>query len=288
MPRSPLCALCIFIAVFVTPAVLLAQLPAPAINVDLPGDATMTMLWVEPGTFAMGSPPADAAIYQDEGPQHQVRISRGGYLGQFEITQGQWFSVMGTRPWEGQNFVEIGPDFAAVHLSWDDIQAFVAAINADAGTAAYRLPTEAEWEYVCRAGTDSKWSFGDDESQIGEYAWYRDNTWPREVFSHRIGLKKPNPWGFFDMHGNVWEWVADWYGPYAPETQTDPTGAEDGVFKVTRGGIYLSTPTGMRSAARDAGFSDFRDGGVGARIWLESPPPTAVIPRTWGQMKTAD
>ena len=133
------------------------------LTVDLPGGATMKFVRIEPGTFMMGS---------NEWPQqHQVTISKGFYLGKYEITQAQWQDVMGTTPWDGQRNVQNSPNHPAVYISWNDVQAFVHQLNQVAGDSLYRLPTEAEWEYACRAGTTTRWSFGDDESLVEDYAW---------------------------------------------------------------------------------------------------------------------
>jgi len=139
------------------------------IIVDLPGGATMAFVWIEPGTFTMGSPSSEPGRWDDEGPQHEVTISRGFYLGKFEVTQGQWQAVMGTRPWAGESYVRENPNHPAVYISWNDVQAFIQKWNEAAEDSLYRLPTEAEWEYACRAGSVTRWSFGDDESQLGYF-----------------------------------------------------------------------------------------------------------------------
>lgn len=180
--------------------------------------------------------------------------------------------------------MEEGADYPAIYLSWDDVQAFIVTLNEAEGAEVWRLPTEAEWEYACRAGTTTKWSFGDDVELIEDYAWYRSNTWPREVFAHKVGSKLPNPWGLYDVHGNVWEWVQDWYRGYPAESQVDPQGEVEGVFRVARGGIYLSKPGGQRCAARDAGYAYYQDGGVGARLWYNAVS-TAISPGGWGAIK---
>ena len=167
-------------------------------------------VWIEPGTFLMGA--ADLGF-----TEHEVTISRGFYLGKYEITQGQWESVMGSNPsYFG------GSNRPVEQVSWNDVQEFIGRLNEAAGEEVYRLPTEAEWEYACRAGTTTRWSFGDDEGQLGEYAWYTGNNSP--YGTKEVGTKRPNPWGLYDMHGNVWEWCQDWYGSYTSDSQIDPAG----------------------------------------------------------------
>ena len=197
------------------------------------------MVWIEPGTFQMGSPSSEQGRDRDEGPVHEVTISQGFYLGKYEVTQWQWESIMGTRPWQSKNNVRSGSDYPAVYVSWEDAQEFIRRLNTSLGRNVYRLPTEAEWEYACRAGTTTRWSFGDDESQLGHYAWYYDNAWDvGERYGHSVGTKRANPWGLYDMHGNVWEWVQDRYdgGYYRSSPSVDPAGPSLGSYRVMRGG----------------------------------------------------
>lgn len=133
---------------------------------SLPNGAKMSFVWLEPGVFQMGSPASEEGRWDDEGPVHEVEISAGFWLSKYEVTQEQWESVMGTSPWSGQDFVESSPSHPAVYISWDDVQRFIAKINDAAGEELYRLPSEAKWEYACRAGSTTRFSFGDDESQL--------------------------------------------------------------------------------------------------------------------------
>ena len=228
----------------------------------LPGGASLEMVWIEPGTFQMGSPSSELGRFDDEGPVHSVTISKGFYLGKYEVTQRQWEAVMGTRPWEGRSYVRSGPDYPAVYVSWEDAQEFIGRLNASLGSNVYRLPTEAEWEYVCRAGTTTRWSFGDDESQLTHYAWYYGNTWDvGEGYAHSVGTKRPNPWGLYDMHGNVWEWVQDWYAAdyYSRSPSVDPRGPSTGSARVVRGGYFYSFARYLRSANRYGNSPSNRD-----------------------------
>ncbi|MSS70311.1 MAG: formylglycine-generating enzyme family protein [Candidatus Latescibacteria bacterium] len=235
----------------------------------LPGAAKLDMVRVDPGSFTMGSPGSEASRDPNESPQHQVTISKGFYLGKYEVTQGQWESVMKTRPWSGQANVVENPDHPAVYLSWGDAGEFIQKINAAEGAAVYRLPTEAEWEYACRAGSgaNSRWSFGDQESRLKDYAWYdADATSAGEDYAHRVGTKQPNPWGFYDLHGNVWEWAQDWYSDYTADSQTDPKGPASGSQRVLRGGSFNIGPPFVRSARRGLFSPTFRASYLGLRL----------------------
>ena len=243
------------------------QKSTKAITVNLPGGTTMEMVWIEPGKFTMGSPSSEVGRYDNEGPQREVTIKKGFYLGKYELTQGQWQKVMGTAPWVEKNYVSVPahPDNPAVFISWDDAQALLKKLNDAELGAGYRLPTEAEWEYAGRAGTTTRWSFGDDESRLKDYAWYGENTL-NEFYVHKVGTKLPNPWGLCDMHGNVFEWVQDWYALYAIGAQTDPTGPDSGSVHVYRGGNFYFSARIMRSAYRVNGGSSYREGDLGLRL----------------------
>ena len=233
----------------------------------LPGGASLEMIWIAPGTFMMGSPSSEAGRYDNEGPVHRVTISKGFYLGKYEVTQGQWESVMGTTPWRGEDYVRSGSDYPAVYVSWDDAQEFISRLNSAAGSEVYRLPTEAEWEYACRTGTTTRWSFGDDESQLMHYAWYRDNALDAgERYGHRVGTKRANPWGLYDMHGNVWEWVQDRYGGYSSSSVVDPSGPLTGSNRVFRSGSFDALARQVRSADRGGTSPRSRGYSIGFRL----------------------
>ncbi len=256
------------------------------IAVDLLGGTTMEMVWIEPGTFLMGSPDSDPGRWSTEGPQHEVTISQGFYLGKFEITQVQWEVVTGTAIWSDQRYVQSNLDHPAVYISWDDIQEFIGRLNESAGEALYRLPTEAEWEYACRAGTTTPWSFAGEESRLGDYAWYMANAWNAgEQYAHKVGTKRPNPWGLYDMHGNVWEWVQDWLGSYSSDSQIDPTGPAVSPFRVFRGGGFDNFSWDLRSTRRHGFAPSSRYSGIGARLLRMGPKLTSVPTKTWGQVK---
>lgn len=239
----------------------------------LPKGVQMESVWIEPGTFTRGSPSSESRREKDEGPQHEVTISRGFWLGKYEVTQEQWEAVLVTRPWAGWSCVQANPRCPAVCISWDDVQQLVGRLNVDAGPGVYRLPTEAEWEYACRAGTTTRWSFGEDERDLGDYAWYYGNAWNAELqYAQPVGTKLPNPWGLFDMHGNVWEWCQDAYASYPSAAVVDDPAVlgASGSYRVFRGGSFGSFARSTRSAFRRRGTPDDRYVGMGVRL-LRTP-----------------
>ena len=226
--------------------------PAPSEDklVEVPSDRTFTnslgmkFVLLPAGAFVMGSPPDEEGREDDE-KQHEVTISKPFYLQTTQVTQGQWKRIMNKNP---SNFKECGDDCPVDTVSWDDAQAFVSKLNKVEGEKKYRVPTEAEWEYACRAGSTTRFCFGDDEVKLGEYGWYRDNS---EGTTHPVGQKEPNAWGLYDMHGNVWEWCQDWYGAYPEGRVTDPKGPTSGDNRVMRGGSWYLSARYIRSALRD-------------------------------------
>ena len=204
-----------------------------------------------------------------------VRLTQPFELGICEVTQGQWKSVMGSGqpPWVGKNGVQIGDAIAASYVSWDEATEFCKKLTArerKSGTLKagkeYRLPTEAQWEYACRAGTETAFSFGDDPNQLGQYGWFDGNAKNGgQGFAHIIRQKRPNRWGLFDMHGNVWEWCSDWYGEKL-SGGTDPVGPNGGSFRVSRGGGWWSNPGLCRSAFRGYLVPSYRNNDVGFRV----------------------
>lgn len=234
-------------------------------TVMLPGNVPLHLVWISPGTFSCGSPTNEQNRNPDE-TLHQVTLTEGFWIGKFPITQRQWLSVMGTDsiPWNGLASVSDDPNSPALNLSWYDAQSFVIALNDLAKDGdPFRLPSEAEWEYSCRASTSSAFFWGNDQSYtlIGNYAWYVGNTSDvGESFAHAVGLKLPNSWCLYDTNGNVWEWVQDWYGSYPNTSVTNPTGAASGSDRVLRGGSWSGVPWYVRSAIRGhqlPGYSDY-------------------------------
>ena len=195
-------------------------------------------VWVPAGEFLMGSTSSEAN--DDERPVTQVRISRGYWLGKYEVTQGQWQAVMGSNP---SRFKDCGPNCPVETVSWNDAQGFIRRLNSRSGGTRYRLPTEAEWEYAARAGTG-----GDRYGNLDAIAWYDGNSGDR---THPVGRKAPNAWGLYDMLGNVWEWVEDWSGDYPGGSVTDPRGPRSGSDRGNRGGGWGSYAGGCRAPNRD-------------------------------------
>ena len=168
----------------------------------------LDMVWCPPGTFIMGSPHDEPGRFADE-EQIEVELTRGFWIARTQLTQKVWKEVMGNNP---SNFN--GEDRPVESVSWNDCQDFLKVLNESYPVEGFefRLPTEAQWEYACRAGTTTAFFFGDDPSQLGDYAWYAENSnWE----THPVAQKLPNPWGLYDMHGNVWERCQDLYGDYA-------------------------------------------------------------------------
>jgi len=202
----------------------------------------MILVPIPAGEFQMGSPDSDGVSYDDEKPLHHVQITKPFYLSVFEVTQEQYEKVMGENP-----SISKGKNKPVTSVSWNDAVEFCRKLSKKEGEK-YRLPTEAEWEYACRAGTTTPYSFGEDLSQLPQHAWYDENS---DSTTHLIGQKLPNPWGLYDMHGNVYEWCQDRYGEYGDKTIiSNPLGPEEGSHRVSRGGAFLYLPKFIRSAIR--------------------------------------
>jgi len=203
----------------------------------------MTFVYIKPGTFMMGSPLSELGRESNE-TQHQVTLTKGFYIQRTEVTQGQWRAVMGNNPSSNSN---CGDECPVEMVQWNNVQEFILRLNQKEGGESYRLPTEAEWEYACRAGTNTRFSFGDNDKQLNDYDWYDLNS-ARQT--HWVATKQPNAWGIYDMHGNVSEWCQDWYGPYPSGSVTDPAGPSSGLERVDRGGSAYHPVQECRSAFR--------------------------------------
>jgi len=234
--------------------------------------------WCPVGTFTMGSPSDELGRFERE-TQHRVTLSRGFWMLETEVAQEMWESVMGNNP---SNFK--GAKLPVEYVSWDDCQKFIEQLNSHlAGTpgapAGYKfsLPTEAQWEYACRAGTTTALNSGKDLTdegfacanldELGWYGWF-DRRDEKEMTTHAVGQKKPNAWGLYDMHGNVWEWCSDWYGDYPSGVVTDPTGTNKASIRVLRGGCWCDHAGFCRSAIRNGHAPSARYFFYGVRLSL--------------------
>jgi formylglycine-generating enzyme required for sulfatase activity len=213
----------------------------------------MKLILIPKGTFMMGSPEDEKERNEDEA-QHQVTISKDYYLGATEVTQGQYEKVMGINPSHFQKgFIRKSDSsmYPVEQVSWEDAVEFCEKLSElpeekKAGRV-YRLPTEAQWEYACRAGSKSAYSFGESSKSLGNYACFNENS---NGQTHPVGEKKANAWGLYDMHGNVWEWCSDGYGEYPKAAVSDPVGPREGSGRVIRGGSWLIGAAYCRSADR--------------------------------------
>ena len=261
---------------------------ASELSIDLSETVKMEFVLVQPGSFMMGSTEGGSF----ERPVHRVIISRPFYVGRYEVTQGQWDAVLGEkdrmRRWGKAKLrpTALGPNKPMGLASWDDWQEFVRALGKQvavslretkhplAGRAGYNfsLPTEAQWEYACRAGSTTAYCFGDDPPELKEYAWFcaedalppREREWP----DLSVGGRKPNNWGIHDMHGSVWEWCTDWWDKeyYSKSPLKNPRGPETGTFRVMRGGVYTRYGRFTRSAFRYFMPPNLPDHATGARL----------------------
>jgi formylglycine-generating enzyme required for sulfatase activity len=225
------------------------------ITLDLGNGVKLELVRIPAGEFQMGSSESDSAK-----PVHKVRITKPFYMGKTEVTQEQWQAVMGNNPSRFK-----GAKNPVEQVSWDDCQAFVKKLSAKVGGLAFALPTEAEWEYACRAGSTTKYCFGDSDRELGDYGWYDSNS---DKKTHPVGQKKPNAFGLYDMHGNVWEWCQDWYDEnyYKNSPKDDPTGPTKGDGRVLRGGSWFYDPWSCRSAYRFRGNPTYRNDRNGCRV----------------------
>jgi formylglycine-generating enzyme required for sulfatase activity len=273
---------------------LLAQPPKEITN-----SIGMKLVLIPKGTFQMGSPIEEPGADDDEA-QHQVTISKDYYLGVTEVTQGQYEKVMGTNPSYFQKRVIHKSDssmYPVEQVSWEDAVEFCKKLSdlpeEKAAGRVYRLPSEAQWEYACRAGSKTAYSFGDNGRDLGNYAWFGNNSGSKELDSaalwarlkdnpqeyldtllsagcatHPVGEKKANAWGLYDMNGNVWEWCSDWYGDYPNGAVSDPVGPREGSLRVPRGGGWRYEAARCRSASRGGFYPSGRPDCIGFRVAL--------------------
>ena len=216
------------------------------------------MVWVEGGTFRMGATSEQGSEISDEKPVHSVTLS-GYYIGKTEVTQALWQAVMGSNP----SYFE-GDDLPVEQVSWDDCQEFIRKLNSMTGQN-FRLPTEAEWEFACRGGNNSRGYKYSGSNYIDNVAWYDGNSGDK---THPVATKSPNELGIYDMSGNVWEWCADWYGDYSSGSQTNPKGPYGGSGRVNRGGSWYNFARNCRSSIRIDDYPTYRDDLLGLRLAL--------------------
>jgi formylglycine-generating enzyme required for sulfatase activity len=215
------------------------------------------------GEFDMGSPQDQKFRDEDEGPVHRVKIAKAFNMSKYEITQKQWRGVMGTDP----SYFK-GDNLPVEQISWNDVQEFIKKLNDIASPNKYRLPSEAEWEYAAGAGNKTIYYFGDNESELGDYAWYDLNS-GRET--HEVGTKKPNKWGLYDMHGNVWEWVQDvYYDTYQGAPADGSAWEGNASHRIIRGGSFDYYYGHLRLTNRNDRAPDFRHYNTGFRLVKDS------------------
>ena len=264
------------------------QVDAGKHRVDLNETVAMDMIWCPPGTFTMGSPTNETGRGSDE-TLHQVTLTNGFYLGKYEVTQAQYEAVMNGNPFglnaDPSEFK--GSNRPVERVSWEDAQVFLDQLNAIEQTAGrlpagwkYMLPTEAQWEYACRAATSTAYSWGNDiNSSRANYNW--DKTWNTGndfKKTRDVGQYSANPWGFFDMHGNVWEWVYDWKADYPSGSQTNPEGPASGSDRINRGGSWRLWGKDLRSAQRFPNGPSYRNKSNGFRIGFQKIQPDTAKP----------
>lgn len=307
--------------VLVAAFAMMAAAQAFAVQKTTTNSIGIKFVWIPAGSFFMGScmvmpksdalreknkkraflgqtplgPPAlpcpsgadmDPDASTNEAPQHKVRISKGFYMGAYEVTLGQfktYIAETGRDSLLSDDFINAnrhGDSCAVSYVSWDDAQAFVRWLNGKERGKKYRLPTEAEWEYACRAGTTTRFSFGEmlpteaetfqfgvSAGDLGDYAWYEGNA----KYAQTVGLKQPNAWGLYDMLGNVWEWCSDRFSDYNKYVETDPNGPNKdsyGSYRVERGGCWEDSPGHCRSARRGGNSPGNRSDSGGFRLVL--------------------
>jgi formylglycine-generating enzyme required for sulfatase activity len=251
-------------------------------GVNLGAGVTMKFVLIPPGKYLMGSPRDEVGHEGDEGPQHEVEITQGFYMGMYPVMQAEYETITGKNP---SYFCKQGGgkdkvanqdtgQFPVEQVSWEEAVAFCESLTKKDTQKpegwVYALPTEAEWEYACRAGTKTAYSFGDDPDQLAEYAWYLENSGDR---THAVGTRKANQWGLHDMHGNVWQWCADWNGKdyYQNSPGKDPKGPGNGKCRVLRGGSWNFNPRYCRAAYHNFNEPGYRYDNLGFRVVLRAP-----------------
>jgi formylglycine-generating enzyme required for sulfatase activity len=242
---------------------------------DGKGVVTQRMRWIKPGTFMMGSPEGEEERYEDESPWHRVTLTKGFWMADTQVTQELWMAVSGRK---NPSHFEGGTN-PVERVSWEDCEKWISKLCEHHAFFKISLPSEAQWEYVCRAGSTTAYCFGDDPQELLKYSWFEENSKSK---SYPVKQLLPNGWGLYDMHGNVWEWCRDWYGAYEKSTQLDPTGPTKGTSRVIRGGSWVSPARVPRSACRGGYRSGYRGYYLGFRIASSAlgaePDERAMLP----------
>lgn len=223
-------------------------------------DVALAFCWIPPGSFLQGSPSTEEGHEDIESPRHRVVIARGFYLSRTPVTREQWAVVMKVQSSPPPQALQ-----PVTEVSWDDAQQFLAELSQVLAQRSVRLPTEAEWEYACRAGSFGRYAGGDSEADLDRLGWYAANSGGA---THPVGEKAANGWGLYDMHGNVFEWCQDWEGTYRPDELTEPAGPPSGEKKILRGGCFMCPPAYCRSANRYSASSERRGSNFGFRAVL--------------------
>ncbi|TWT43247.1 formylglycine-generating enzyme family protein [Botrimarina hoheduenensis] len=247
-------------------------------EVALPGGLKMEFVEIPAGDFVRGSPKEELGRQSDETPEHRVTISQPFRVGRYEVTQAQWVAVTGDNPSTFARYTE-SPQLPVERITWDEAVAYAERLTQIA-TGAFRLPSEAEWEYVCRAGTTTRFPWGSDieHRDLPSYGWYYPLS---EGRSRPVGTKLPNAWGLYDLHGGVWEWCRDGFEPYPVHAVTDPQGASTNDLKIIRGGSWFNEPEALRSANRHRHARDSRLSNLGFRlVWIPSCEPHGSVSQT--------
>jgi len=230
--------------------------PVEGLTVDLGGGVKLELVRIQPGTFLMGS-------FQHNPPVHSVTLTKPFYIGKYEVTQEQWLAVMSenrSRFKDAKRPVE--------NVSWEDCQKFLATLNATAVGRRFSLPTEAQWEYSCRAGGTNEFSKSDVEADLDSVAWHQKNA---AKMTQPVGGKEPNAWGLYDMLGNVWEWCDDWWGNFDGADEIDPPGPKEGWMRVLRGGSWFNYGASCRTANRGFYEPTTRNDHSGFRVVVTVP-----------------
>jgi formylglycine-generating enzyme required for sulfatase activity len=237
---------------------------------DGKGVVTQRMRWIKPGKFMMGSPEEEAGRYDDESPQHEVELTQGFWMADTPCTQELWMAIA-----HGKNPSRFSGDrYPVEKVTWEDCHAWLMGLRKVHPLLQPSLPTEAQWEYSCRAGSTGAYCFGNEEQELEKYAWYLENS---NLEAHPVGEKLANAWGLYDVHGNVWEWCSDWYGDYQTSAASDPTGPAKGSIRVVRGGCWVAPARRLRSARRVGNDPGDRFYDLGFRLLssaLEAEPGT--------------